>query len=366
MSRAWMLALALACIAAEEEAAAAPRTAVPAAAAESGDAPAQAPAVSGVRRWAAISAAVVPGIVIRGTGSYLVKEPVAARRLMWTGAIGGAGMLVGGLVVGLTGGNQYSILPGVPILVAGTGLFMTSWLSDLWVTAGGPRIDGHPRAPVPWAVEVGAAWLRDPAHPRGLAVVGARAALARAELAGLAWLHRDAIEGLLDVRVRVLGAAPTGDVVGDGTRFVVRGGVRMRRDTVEHVRVWTPELEAIGRLDLRRLTAAAGGAFLELGVGLGVERVRYAGEVSDSSSILLGRFAWGVYLGRAGEATLFYDHRRDHLAGGIAAGRAAGFVGSAGAAVDVRIAGPWAARAELEFGSAWVMTAALRFQGGAR
>ena len=100
-----------------------------------------------------------------------------------------------------------------------------------------------------------------------------------------------------------------------------------------------------------------------MSIGGGLERAAFETE-DEKGGLLLGRFAYGVYLGRRGEAQLFYDHRRDSFAGGIAAYRAAGFVGSVGAMADVRITGRWGVHAELEIGSAWVMSLGLRYQGG--
>jgi hypothetical protein len=128
--------------------------------------------------------------------------------------------------------------------------------------------------------------------------------------------------------------------------------------------VLTAEIEVVGRLDLDRLWPSLHGSFAEVTTGVGIERATLAGTAHETGGLLLGRFAWGYYLCDRGELKLFYDHRRDSFAGGIAAYRAAGFVGSAGGAVDLRVWGPWAARAELEFGSAWVGTVAVRFQGG--
>ena len=81
---------------------------------------------------------------------------------------------------------------------------------------------------------------------------------------------------------------------------------------------------------------------------------------------LLGTFAWGTYLGERGEASLYYDHRRDSLQGGIAAFRAAGFVGSVGAYADVLVAPRLAIRAQFDLGSSYLATVGFRFQGGPR
>jgi hypothetical protein len=86
----------------------------------------------------------------------------------------------------------------------------------------------------------------------------------------------------------------------------------------------------------------------------------------EYASELLGRFLWGIYLGNRGEAAVIYDHRRDGLVGGLPAWRASGFVGSIGASLDLRVHGPWAARAEVDVGNAWVTTVAVAYRGGAR
>jgi len=320
------------------------------------------PTVSTRRRAAAIALAVFPGVLVRGTGSFLVKDKPTAKRLLVTAGIGAGAMLVGGLASGGTGGNPYFIWPAVPLLVAGMGLFTQSWLADIYRAAG---VDtGRPRARVPWALEAGTTLVRDAYRNRALWRGTVRRTHGRVELAGTGILHADYQAADVDVVGRILGAPSTGAVVADGSWLGVRATGRWREDDEDDVRVLTAEIEVMGRLDLDRLSPALHGSFAEVSTGLGLERATLAGSAHETGGLLLGRFAWGYYLCERGELKLFYDHRRDSLAGGIAAGRAAGFVGSAGGAVDLRVWGRWAARAELEFGSAWVGTLALRFQGG--
>jgi hypothetical protein len=52
------------------------------------------------------------------------------------------------------------------------------------------------------------------------------------------------------------------------------------------------------------------------------------------------------------------------MVGGLAAWRAAGYVGSFGANLDLRIGGPWAVRTTFEVGNAYVTSFALRYHGG--
>lgn len=321
-------------------------------------------AVSTKRRAAAIALAVFPGVLVRGTGSYLVKDKPTAKRLLVTAGIGVGAMAVGGLAAGGTGGNPYFVWPFVPVLLAGTGLFVQSWFADIYRAAG---VDtGRPRARVPWVLEAGTTFVHDAYRDRALWRGSVRRTHGRLELAGTGYFHRDYKAVDVDAIARILGAPSTGEVVEDGSWLGVRATGRWRKDEEDAVRVLTAEIEVMGRLDLDHISPTLHGSFAEVTTGVGIERATLAGTAHETGGLLLGRFAWGYYLCERGELKLFYDHRRDSLAGGIAAGRAAGFVGSAGGAVDLRVWGRWAARAELEFGSAWVGTLAVRFQGGPR
>ncbi len=328
--------------------------------------PLAAPQISPRRRVGAVFAAIVPGFVLRGTGSFLVHERRTARRLAKVTAIGLGGMVVGGAPIGLTAANPYTVA-GVPLLVAGAGLFFTSWWADIAVAAG-IRTPGSARAAPPWSLELGTTWLHDAYRERGYMRVAGRVELGRVGVAGTTLIDSEGRSGTgeLDVRVRILGPAATGKAVHDGSRLLVRTGLRLHRDAADRVTLATSEIELLGRYDLDRLDRVLDGTFAELWTGLGVERATYPNGDHDNSSLLLGGFAWGMYLGERGEATVFYDHRRDTLAGGIAAFRAAGFVGSLGGALDVLVGPRWAVRAQLEVGSAYVTTVALRYQGGSQ
>jgi hypothetical protein len=321
------------------------------------------PAISRARRVGAVLAALGPGLVLRGAGSWLVHERRTAKRLAATAAIGIGVGAIGGIPIGATGANPYTIEPGAPLLISGVGTLLATWWADVAVAAGVDR-GGGARAVPPWSIELATLWLHDARRDRGLSRLSGWLALGRVGVgaAGMIDAKNEARDAELSTRVRILGAGPAASV-GSGDRLVVRAAGRIHRDDDDRVTLSTVELELAGRLDLVRLEAALAGQFAELSTGIGVERASYAG-VHDDNSLLLGTFAWGVYLGRRGEAAIFYDHRRDSLAGGIAAGRAAGFVGSFGGAVDVTVAPRWAVRGQVEYGNAWVSTLALRYEGG--
>ena len=322
--------------------------------------------VSTQRRIAAVTVAIVPGIVVRGAGAWLVGERRTAKRLAAMAAIGIGGAAIGGGPVGISGGYPPTV-PLVPILIAGAGLAFTSWWADIAVAAG-LREAGVPLAPAPWAFELATVWQHDAHRERGFLRAGARVDFDRIGLGGSAMIDAEnqLRIGEGETRVRILGARPTGTVVTSGSRLSARIGVRASDDEDDRVSMVTGEVEVIGRLDLVRIDRALRGSFLQLSTGVGVERTRYPNAVADTNSVLLGTFAWGTYLGERGEASLYYDHRRDSLQGGIAAFRAAGFVGSVGAYADVLVAPRLAIRAQFDLGSSYLATVGFRYQGGPR
>jgi hypothetical protein len=162
-----------------------------------------------------------------------------------------------------------------------------------------------------------------------------------------------------DLRGRMFGDAACADCV------VARIGGRLQRDRADRVAQLVGEIEIMGRLGLARFDRAFRSNFVELSTGLGVNRITYSSRVSETENLLLGRFAWGSYV-PGGEVTVYYDHRRDGLAGGINAWRAAGFIGSFGATAALRIDGPWTLRGEFQIGNAYLSTLALAYRGGAR
>ncbi len=322
-----------------------------------------------VKRWQRIlgtAVAVSPvGFLARGVGSWYVDDSRTAKRLAKIAGLGMGLAIAGGVPTGVTGGNPYILIPFVPMLVAGTGLFMQTWFADIANAAGldGP---GQPRARVPWAIESGLVWVHDAYRDRALFRGAARATTGRLELGATAYVHDTEmtyLAGDLSIGVRLLGATADGGWIDDGSYLLVRGVARMRDDNADRVQVTTGELEVAGRLDLWRVSQTLDGSFAEMSLGGGLERAAFSTD-SEKGGLLLARFAYGAYIGRRGEAQLYYDHRRDSFAGGIAAYRAAGFVGSVGAMADVRIAGRWGVHAELEIGSAWVTSLGLRYQGG--
>lgn len=316
------------------------------------------PEVSTGRRVIAVTAAVIPGIFVRGLGSWIVGETRTAKRLLATAAIGVGAGAIGGAPIGLAGGSPYTT-PGLPLLIVGGGLALTTWIADIAVAAGLDR-PGIARPIAPWSVELGTSWLHDAYRERALIRAAGTYELARFGFGASTFLDAEGDSITVDgeLRVRILGADST------GTRLVARTLLRRHRDDLDRVTLVTGEAEATARIELDHLDPILDGTFVDLGLGLGIEHARYPNHESGNSSLLLGGFACGAYLADKGEIRLFYDHRRDSLAGGLAAWRAAGFVGSYGAAIDLAVARNWSVRGELEVGNAYLSTFAIRYRGG--
>ncbi|CAN5795079.1 hypothetical protein BH11MYX2_BH11MYX2_28260 [soil metagenome] len=314
-------------------------------------------------------ASVVPGVLVHGSGSFVAKDRTTAKKLLGMEGIGLGVAAVGAIPIALSGANPWASGLGQPFVIAGGGLFMQSWFADMYRSS----VRAHevrsipvsaPLAHPPWALEVGASETHDAYRDRLLWHVGAQAVVAPLlELVANGRRSYDGayIDGDLQVRTRLYAPRfPYGygsdRVIVDGSFLELRTTGRVHDDRADKVQVATGELEIAGRLDLRRIDLNLDGSYAELSTGIGVERVAYT-TANDYSSLMLARFAWGFYLPGQGELNLYYDHRRDSLAGGIAAWRGASFVGSVGARLDfVRFKGPLSLHVEVEYGNALVST----------
>ncbi len=323
--------------------------------------------VSTPRRIGAVAAAIFPGVLLRGTGSYLVGEKRTAKRLAILGYSGLASMALGGGSIINSGASEYTV-PAIPFVILGMGAFIPTWFADIAVAAGVSPGQGTPRAAPPWSMELGTVWLHDPFRARGLVNGELQVELDRVGF-GVATLidtEGDQNTEELDARYRLLGPAPTAQVVEDGSRLHVAVAGRRHRDAVDDVTLLTAELELRGRYDLANLDGVLDGQFIDMSVGIGLERAEYPRDQTNLSSVLLAGFGYGWYVGRGSEVEVVYEHRRDSITGGIAAGRAAGFVGSVGLRALARISQNWAVRGAVEVGNAWVTTFGIRYEGGPR
>ena len=319
------------------------------------------PPVSTSRRAAAIAAATVPGLIVPGLGARILDEPHAANRLLALRAVGVGLMLIGGIPLAATYGSAKLVVPGVHAVVAGTGLFLGGWWADVYTAAGGAHGAARWRAPL----ELGATatWWRDAYHgDRAIGGVDVHGRLGR--WSGAAWLagahDGSALIGRVDGAARLWDRA-TRRAAHTGTAVDVRAAIDVTRERDDQLTLATVELAMRGRLMMAELDRALAGSFLDLELGVGMMLADYRVGDTDATNVLLARFAWGVQLPcERGEVSVFYDHRRDSRAGGLAADRAAGFFGSVGADAEVALDATWTMAATVEIGSAWLTTIGVR------
>lgn len=152
----------------------------------------------------------------------------------------------------------------------------------------------------------------------------------------------------------------------DSGTFLELGGALSHHRFDEGFSASGLELLVSGRVNLKQLTPRLVGTYMQLDLGLGLDYLKTKGQPGDPTSQLLARTVFGIYLPtRAGELELYYDHRRDDYAGGVALRPFHGFLGHLGVAGRYFLSADWGVATELETGSANVIrVGVLRRLGG--
>jgi hypothetical protein len=311
--------------------------------------------------------ALVPGLAVHGTGHFIAGDAKTGRRLVLAQGIGLATAAASAVPLALTGASDNVSTFSLPLVVAGTGMFMLGWAADVYGSAGGPRLAGVP-APLPGSeVGLGYLYVRDPRFSYTSFVD--LDALVRAgawRLEGAAALAMDDDNQRLRLRAgyRILGPRPTRGAA-SGTAVDLMTAATVHRHGTDGFTTVTPEMSAHGRLDLAQLSPSLAGAFVEGDLGLGLDRAIYRHAPADTVGILVGRFGFGIYLGHPaanhGELQLFYDHRRDGLVGGLATRRFNGILGSFGLQCAMTLRRGMGVALQAQAGSAYLLGIGLRY-----
>jgi hypothetical protein len=326
-------------------------------------------------RTLAIGASLVPGVVVHGAGHAASGKPKTGTRLLLLEGIGLGLALVSGVTLALTGASRYLVGPTAIVGITGVGMFGVSWLADVTGTAlpEDARSRALPAAPL-LESRLGAAYVYDPQFRYRSFVIQSLDLRWRAlRLAPSAWFAQDDDNARyrLAAGYRFFGPRPD-RAARDGSFLDLELALTEHRYTSDGFRTRTGEAFLGGRVDLDRMDPHLGGMFAELGFGWGLSVVDYdfAGVSleSDTTDLLLGRFAFGGYLGSGGELSLFYDHRHDDLAAGMKlTGLGSGVAGHFGLDARFYFGESWGVRAEAMVGSAYVTSLSLLFrQGGIR
>jgi hypothetical protein len=331
-----------------------------------------------------VAAAVVPGVLLHGSGHFAGGDRPTAWRLLRTEGLG-AGLMVAGIGgLALTGASRRTIEPFIWTAAAGGGLFAGSWLADLYGVLAPPGGTGDPLRVAPvLETRLGTRYVGDPTLV-GAALAGAALDLraGRWRVSPGAWFaaeggRNDRFEAALAFRITGPRAGAAAALAVDGSFLdLVAAGIHHRYDEglagplTAAFDMTSFELRADGRYDLRRYAPSLTGAFVEGSAGLGIGAYHYtAASTTEANTLLLARFGFGLYLGRRadrwGELRLYYDHRHDDYAGGFKmAGLGSGTIGHVGVDGRAFVTARWGFRAEVEAGSAWVAGLALVYRYG--
>ncbi len=330
--------------------------------------------VSSGRQALALGAAVVPGILLHGSGSYVLGRTQTAKRLLLLQGVGLGLLAFGGGILVTTGAARDFVGPAAAMSAAGVGLFSVSWLGDLYsVTA---PVDGWGRDPG-WTpnleTELGYRYVYDPSFPYRNFVVNAITARTGAlRLTPSLWASPENANERFrtELAYRLRGPEPD-QRSASGTFFDLEVAFTNHRYGQEGFALTTYEASLEGRWDLSDYDEHLRGAFVDF--SLGAASQIYSWEVvpddSISSTLLLAGFGFGVYLGdrspEGGFVRAYYDHRHDdYAAGTLATGLGSGVIGHFGLEGLYYLSEHWGVRAEAQLGSALVVGASGLFRFG--
>ncbi|HEY0711179.1 MAG TPA: hypothetical protein VGF45_00775 [Polyangia bacterium] len=323
---------------------------------------------SPLRIGLATAASIVPGVLVHGSGAFVLGDKRTALRLLaWEGT--GLGMfLAGGIGLALTGASRRTVIPLSLLTMSGLGLFSLTWLADIYGALSPVFQPGRPMLALPdWELEFG--YLGVAGGPFDAGTIAAFGVTARPG----AWRLHAAVDLALDADNQRFWAAATRRFVGpnaSGSRFhddsylelELRGG--LHNFGADGFTQTTGDVLARGRRALVHTASPLAGAFAEMGFGIGLETYHFE-QGTDLNSRLLGEVAFGANIGRGGpvrgEVMTFYDHRKDGYTGGLPL---FGIAGHAGLRTRLYFAERWGLLAEVATGRSTTARLSLLYVGG--
>jgi hypothetical protein len=323
---------------------------------------------SPLRIGLATGAAIVPGFLVHGAGTFASGDTRTALRLLaWEGA--GLGMfLAGGLGLVFTGASRKTVIPFSTLTMGGLGLFAISWLADIYSTLSPAFRPGRPMVDLPeWELELG--YLGVAGGPFSVGQIGTLGFTARPG----AWRFNGGVELAVDadnrrfssgLARRFYGPVAAGPIPGDDSYLEVEARGSVHTFGEEGFKQGTGDLLLRGRYALSRSALRLTGAFAEMAVGIGLESYHFE-QGTDLNNRLLGEVGFGTNVGRGGplrgEFMAFYDHRKDGFTGGLPLFGIAGHAGLRGR----MFWGPrWGLAAEVAAGRSTTGRLSLVYSGG--
>lgn len=324
-------------------------------------------------------AAVVPGVLFHGTGLWAAGAPETAWNLA---RIQGVGMVVStlGIIAAYGTGASHRTIEAIyyPSLV-GLTAFVMPWFADIYGSSVGGR-DAGPRLTLPLVeARTGYAYIRDPIFDfTSFSYTEAELRIEPIRVRPSAWLAVDDDNQRLRLEVigRLFGPrASARPARSDGSFLDLETAFTYHNFGSDDFQTIVLEAQLAGRYDMRRFSPVLRGSFFELALGVGGQLFGYdveGGAIGeDVDGLLLMRTAYGVYFGpsgdRYGEAELYYNHRHDDFAAGLALGtNTDGLFGHVGAKGFYYLSDHWGAFADFRAGSAYVAMGGVAFRYGGK
>lgn len=337
--------------------------------------PAGVPPPTPSRRALAVAGSVLPGVVLHGTGAWLLGDEDAAGTLLLIEGIGIGATLGAGTGLALTGAASATVAPLALLAIGGVGLFGMSLLADIYYVVSPRQGFGTPQRRLPrlesfvgyqyvderqfeyeHLMQHGVSFRHErwSAEYRGWHAPTGRHARHRASAGYRPW-------GVEQSRTAA-----------DGSFLELQLAVGAQQFEEEEFATRSLEAAVRYRVDSTRIVPSIRGAFAEFHAGVAWRHTRFDSsdapqDATQRDSVLLGGFAFGTYLGdpfeRGGELRLYYDHRHDDFASGLKAeGLGSGVAGHFGLSGHHYFNSLLGAYAFTEIGSAWVMGLGLRMR----
>lgn len=306
---------------------------------------------------APVAVSIVPGLLVHGSGHFAAKQPATGRKLLAAEAVGIGMIGLSLLALSRTGASRRIVAPVAVTAVIGVGLFAFSALSDIYGVVAPDGGFGSPRARPVLETSAGVRGVYDPQFRYG-AVID-ESIDARWERLHLRGDAASAPSGGYSRLAALIGVALT-------RGLDLEGVVSHRAYRNDGFRALTFEARLSGRYDLAHFAPTLRGSFAELQVGAAVASYQYAHGSVEADDLLLLRVGYGMYLGRWSEASIYYDHRRDTIAGGaLIPGIAAGYGGFVGLDARWFLDERWGVAFDARAGGAYLLGASLVFRQGA-
>src|SRR5882724_13698482 len=223
--------------------------------------------------WA-VGAALVPGVVIHGSGHFAAGDARTGSRLLVLEGIGLGTMAVGFVPIVVTGASRTVVGPAAALTVTGAGIFIVSMLADLYGVVAPRGGFGEPPVVAPsLQTAVGYRYVYNPVFAyRHFAIYEIDYRTGSWRAAPSAWFAFD--HGVSRVRIpiaaRLFGPRPTNESI-DGSYLDLEAAWTRQLDVEDRFIITTGEVSAAGRLDMRRTAASLTGSFTELGVGTALQ-----------------------------------------------------------------------------------------------